>query len=189
MRFQHGDPLIQWRSIILSISYCHQWRKCCDLWMKAISQRMRVLKELQISFPLEHSHSLKILIQLDELNKIKFTKKLTDLAKDWTQVTCLAISHSNHYTRLFSMVEGGCKWILIHACVILSISSYSFSKMEKTWLLIHVEQSDFIFSSFPAKIYDISSTLSWWTDFGVSLSFIGCEEWYESSLLIMEFLT
>ena len=32
------------------------------------------------------------------LKKYIIYKKLTDLSKDWTQVTCLAVNHSNHYT-------------------------------------------------------------------------------------------
>ena len=47
---------------------------------------------------------------LDEFNKIKFTKH--DLTKDWAQITYLAVSHSDHYIRMFSVLVWGCIWIL-----------------------------------------------------------------------------
>ena len=49
----------------------------------------------------------------------KIDKNLTDLAKDWTQVACLAVGHSNHHTRKFSVLVWDCKWILIYAWIIL----------------------------------------------------------------------
>ena len=33
------------------------------------------------------------------------------MARDWTQIICLAVSHSNHYTRMFSVLVWGCNWI------------------------------------------------------------------------------
>ena len=42
----------------------------------------------------------------------KNKKKIRDLTMNWTQVTCLAVSHSNHYTRMFSVLVWGCNWIL-----------------------------------------------------------------------------
>ena len=45
-----------------------------------------------------------------------------DLAKHWPQIAYLADSHSNHYTRMISVLVWDCKWILIYALVILSNS-------------------------------------------------------------------
>ena len=39
-------------------------------------------------------------------------KKFRDLTSDWTQVICLAVSHSNHYIRKFSVLMWGCIWIV-----------------------------------------------------------------------------
>ena len=40
-------------------------------------------------------------------------QKSVDLTRDWTQIKCLAVSHSNHYTiTLFSVLVWGCYWIL-----------------------------------------------------------------------------
>ena len=52
-------------------------------------------------------------------------KKLTNLAKDWTQVPFLANSQSNHYTQMFSVLGRDRKWILIHIWMILSNLSIS----------------------------------------------------------------
>ena len=35
-----------------------------------------------------------------------------ELTRDWTQITFLTVSHSNHYTRMFSELLWGCNWIL-----------------------------------------------------------------------------
>ena len=64
---------------------------------------------------------------------------MRDLTKDWTQVTCLVVSHSNHYTRMFSVLVWDCKWILIYAQVISSNSSHwtkisSFWKKKLNWV-------------------------------------------------------
>ena len=48
---------------------------------------------------------------IDQFNEIKFTK-ITNLTKDWTQIACLAVSHSVHYTRMFSMLVWSCNQIL-----------------------------------------------------------------------------
>ena len=37
--------------------------------------------------------------------------KFRDLTRDWTQVACLAVSHSNHYTRMFPVLVWGYNWI------------------------------------------------------------------------------
>ena len=58
-----------------------------------------------------HSSFFIILVLLDEFNKIKFTKKSIDLTRDWTKLTFLAISQSNHYTRMFSVLVWGLNWI------------------------------------------------------------------------------
>ena len=47
-------------------------------------------------------------------------KKIRDLTQGWTHIACLAVSHSNHYTRMFSVLVWECNWILILAWVILS---------------------------------------------------------------------
>ena len=40
-------------------------------------------------------------------------KKSRYLTKDWFQITCLAVSHSNHYTRIFlEVLVRGCNWSL-----------------------------------------------------------------------------
>ena len=48
-----------------------------------------------------------IRVQLDEFSKIKFY-----LTENWTQITCLAGSHTNHYTRMFSVPVWGSNWVL-----------------------------------------------------------------------------
>ena len=53
-----------------------------------------------------------ILIELDKFNKIQFIKIIRDLVRDWTQIICLIVSHSNHYTRMFSVLLWGCNWML-----------------------------------------------------------------------------
>ena len=35
-------------------------------------------------------------------------KKIQRLTRDWVQIACLAIRHSNHYTRMFSVLVWGC---------------------------------------------------------------------------------
>ena len=49
-------------------------------------------------------------------------QKIGDLTKDWDQITCLAATHSNHYTRMYTVLMWGCNWILL---VILSNLSNS----------------------------------------------------------------
>ena len=60
-------------------------------------------------------------------------KKMKDSAKHWTQVVWLAVIHSNHYTRKFSVLVWDCKWILIHVWVILANSTNSSDNFEKDW--------------------------------------------------------
>ena len=55
------------------------------------------------------------------MNLMKYNLQiLTDLANDWIQVTSLAVSHSNHYTRMFYVLLWDYKLNPIHAWVILS---------------------------------------------------------------------
>ena len=42
----------------------------------------------------------------------KTYKKTSELTRDGTQIACLAVSHSNRYSRMFSMLVWGCNWIL-----------------------------------------------------------------------------
>ena len=39
-------------------------------------------------------------------------KKFGDMTRDYTQITCLAVKHFNHYTRIFSVLVWGCNWML-----------------------------------------------------------------------------
>ena len=39
-------------------------------------------------------------------------QKFRDLTRNWTQIACLAVNHSNHYTRMFSVLVWGCDWTL-----------------------------------------------------------------------------
>ena len=48
-----------------------------------------------------------------------------NFAKDWTQAASLAVNHSNHYTRMFSVFVGDCKLIIIYTWLIISNSSNS----------------------------------------------------------------
>ena len=50
--------------------------------------------------------------------------------KDWSQINCLTVSLSNHYTRMFSVLVWDCKWILVHAWMILSNLSNSSNWMK-----------------------------------------------------------
>ena len=46
------------------------------------------------------------------MNSTKYKlQKITYLTRDWTQISCLAVKHLNHYTRMFSVLVGGCNWI------------------------------------------------------------------------------
>ena len=38
--------------------------------------------------------------------------EIRDLTRDWTQIARLVVSHSNYYTRMFSVLVWGCYWIL-----------------------------------------------------------------------------
>ena len=64
-------------------------------------------QQVRMTFKFLHNARL---IRWIQQNKIY--KKLIHLTRDWTQITCLAVSHSNHYTRMFSMLVWGCNWIL-----------------------------------------------------------------------------
>ena len=63
---------------------------------------------------------------------------MTDLGKDWTRVICLAVNHSNHYTRRFSVFVWGCNWTLfmhgwfclIHLIHPIGWKSLHFEKLE-----------------------------------------------------------
>ena len=37
----------------------------------------------------------------------------TKQIRDWTKITYLAVSHFNHYTRMFSVLVWSCNWILL----------------------------------------------------------------------------
>ena len=54
---------------------------------------------------------------------------------DWAQVTCITVSHSNHYTKVFSLLVWHCKWSLIHTWVILSnlSNSSNWTKIPSFW--------------------------------------------------------
>ena len=62
---------------------------------------------------------------MDGCNYIEFTK-IYRLGHGFNPGH-LAISHSDQNTRMFSMLVGDYKWILMHARVILSTSSNSSS--------------------------------------------------------------
>ena len=53
----------------------------------------------------------------DEFNKIKISKKKTSihLTRDWVATVCIAVNHSNSYTKVFSLLVWDCKWILSQA--------------------------------------------------------------------------
>ena len=42
----------------------------------------------------------------------KIYKKFIAFTRDWTQIACLAVSLSNHYTRMFSVFVWGCNRII-----------------------------------------------------------------------------
>ena len=42
----------------------------------------------------------------------KIYKTFRGLTRDWTQINCLGVSHSNYYTGMFSMFVWGYNWIL-----------------------------------------------------------------------------
>ena len=39
-------------------------------------------------------------------------QKCKALTGNWTQIACLAVRHFNYFTRMFSVLVGGCLWIL-----------------------------------------------------------------------------
>ena len=55
-------------------------------------------------FPNSHLHR--------QIHNKKNLSKIQRLAKDWLQISCLAVSHSNHYTRMFCMPVWCCNRIL-----------------------------------------------------------------------------
>ena len=61
---------------------------------------------------------ISLLMRWIQQNKF-YKKKIRNLIKDWTQIACFAVIHSNHDIRKFSMLVWDCKWIIIHAWVIL----------------------------------------------------------------------
>ena len=61
-------------------------------------------------------------------------KKFRD-ARDWTQMACLVVSHSDHYTRMFSVLVWECNWILNFQRVVLSNSSNSCKLDENPFIL------------------------------------------------------
>ena len=63
-----------------------------------------------------------ILVSLDKFNKIKFTKNVRDLTKDWTKIASISVNHSNHYTR--SVYVWDHKWILVHAGYLCPLLNY-----------------------------------------------------------------
>ena len=71
------------------------------------------------------------------MNSTKYNlQKFRDLTEDWTQTACLAVSHSDHYTRMFFALVWGCKWIMfIHGwiCPIRLIHPIS-------WKSLHFEK-------------------------------------------------
>ena len=46
------------------------------------------------------------------IRRIQQNKIYKNLTRNWTQITCLAVRHLNHYTRMFSVLVWGCDWIL-----------------------------------------------------------------------------
>ena len=55
-------------------------------------------------------HNSRLITRIHQ--KIFIILQFTDLTRGWMQITCLAVSHSNYYTRMFSVLVGGCNWIL-----------------------------------------------------------------------------
>ena len=53
-----------------------------------------------------------IILVIRWIQQNKIYKKIRDLTKDWTQIPCLAVIHSNHYTSMFSVLVWDYKWIL-----------------------------------------------------------------------------
>ena len=71
---------------------------------------------------IECFHNSRLIRQIQQNNLQKFW----DLSRDWTQIVCLAVSHFNHYIRVFCVLLWGWNWILfVHGlfCLFLSNSS------------------------------------------------------------------
>ena len=64
---------------------------------------------LSTFFIIEIFHNSRVIRRIQH-NKIY--KKFRDLTRTWTQITCLAVSHSNRYTRMFSKLLWDCNWVL-----------------------------------------------------------------------------
>ena len=93
-------------------------------------------------------------------------KKL-DLTRGWTWVTCLAVRHFNHYTRMFSVLVWGCNWILfMHGCFcpirLIHLIAQNF---------LHFEEPSFKLTDWTKK-----SLLAWWyfTYFAFLLNIVLC---------------
>ena len=68
----------------------------------------RVLTKMTMG-TFEFFHNSRLIRRIQQ-NKIY--KKLRNLTRDWTQITCLTVRHLKHYTRMFSVLVWGCNWIL-----------------------------------------------------------------------------
>ena len=83
------------------------------------------------------------------------------MTRDWTKMTCLAVSHSNHYTKMFSVLVWGSNWILfMHGwfCPIRLIHVIGRKSLhfEKRTCLLHLKYLNFY------KIYiDLSSNINY----------------------------
>ena len=59
---------------------------------------------------IEFFHNSRLIIWIQQ-NKIY--KQFRGLTKDWTQTTRFVVSHSKHYTRMFSVLMWSSNWILL----------------------------------------------------------------------------
>ena len=67
-------------------------------------RKFRFLAEL----PFEFFHNSCLIRWIQQKNY----DKIINFTRDWTQISCLAVSHSNHYTWMISVLMWGCNWIL-----------------------------------------------------------------------------
>ena len=63
--------------------------------------KVKLWKSIQILVCKKFHLSFFIILIIRWIQQNQIYNKFRDLTKNWTQIACLAVSHSNHYTRMF----------------------------------------------------------------------------------------
>ena len=71
-----------------------------------IAMETRPLEKLVIEF----FHNSRLIRRIKQK---EIFQKIRDLSRNWTHITCLAVRHLNHYTKLFSVLVWDCNSIIL----------------------------------------------------------------------------